>query len=71
MGTLNALVLHNCTKRSVVTVVDFKMSLVKIFLGDQMMSILEVVVDHMSLQTEGRFRCAYCSLFNRMKQACI
>ena len=67
VGTSNALVLYNCTRESPISVTEFKAMLVKGFLGDQLRPIPESPVPHLPLQTEGRFRCAYCSLFNDMK----
>ena len=68
VGTSNALVLHNYTTKAPLTVVDFKMAIVKTFLGDRSSSIPEVVVEHLPLRTEGRFQCVYCSMFSQRKQ---
>ena len=68
VGTSNALVLHNFTRQTAMTVVDFKMCLVQGFLGDRMRPVPEAVVDHLPLRTNGRYRCVYCSLFNKMKR---
>ena len=68
VGTSNALVLHNFTRQTAMTVVDFKMCLVQGFLGDPMRPVPEAVVDHLPLRTDGRYRCVYCSLFNKMKR---
>ena len=71
VGTSNALVLHNFTKESHMSIVEFKTCLVKAFMGDRLQPIPHSLVEHVPLRTKGRFRCAYCSLFNRMKHTCF
>ena len=68
VGTSNALVLHNFTKESHMSIVEFKTCLVKAFMGDCLLPILQSLAEHVPLRTKGRFCCAYCSLFNRMKR---
>lgn len=68
VGTSNALVLHNYTRSSPMTIVEFKMTLVNGFIGERMRGIPEVIVQHLPTRSDGRYRCAYCSLFNRMKR---
>ena len=67
VSTSNALALHNFTRSSPLSVVDFKTALVKGFPWDQIRSIPEVLVEHMPFRTEDRFCCACCSLFNSMR----
>ena len=66
IGTSNALVLFNLTRRDgqkSSRIVEFKLELIQAFLGTQLQCIPDSVVEHVPLCTDGRFRCAHCALF--------
>ena len=74
VGTSNALVLFNLTRtdgQKSSTIVDFKSELIRAFLGTRLQGIPDSVVEHVPLCTDGRFRCAHCTLFSEVRRTKI
>ena len=69
VGMSNALVLFNLTQRDGQknsTIVEFKPEWIRAFLGTRLQGIPDSVVEHVPLRTDGRFRCAHCTLFSEV-----
>ena len=69
VGMSNALVLFILTQRDGLkssTIVEFKSELIQAFLGTRLQGILDNVLEHVPLCTDGRFCCAHCALFSEV-----
>ena len=74
VGTSNALVLYNLTRKEgqqPLTIVNYKTELIRAFVGTRLQGIPETVVEHVPQNKDGRFRCAHCALFSRVRRTKI